>query len=67
MSRTTSLTLLYQAQLESSLELENLGFGNEADAELESDEDCPWELDLSVVGLDNPIFDDIAFDPRLVS
>lgn len=42
-------SLLYQDQLEAGPELELPDSGNEADAKLESDDDCPWELYLTVV------------------
>lgn len=45
--------LLYPEQLENGPELEFLDFKNGADAELELDDDSPWELDSSVIDLLN--------------
>lgn len=45
--------LLYQEQLKNSPELELLDSRNVANAELVSDNDCPWELDLLVLDLLN--------------
>lgn len=57
--------LLYQDPMETDWEPKDPNSGNETDAELESDEDCPWELDLSVIGQNNLDVNDTAFDDSM--
>lgn len=50
-------TLLYQDQLKAGQELELPGSGTEGDADLESDDGCPWKLDHTVMDLENGALD----------
>lgn len=54
--------MLYQDQLQTGLELEFPDSGNEVDAELESDDDCPWKINLSIVDLENLTLNDPSLD-----
>lgn len=53
--------MLYQDPLETNLEPKDPDSGNEIDAELELDEDCPQKLNLTVTGQNKPNVNENAF------